>query len=834
MGNYEQLKEAIKAVIKTNGKQEITGQVMQDTLLAITSSFGQGALFAGIATPETNPLTPDQNVFYLAAQSGVYPNFNSLSVNEGEIVVFSLSAGQWTKQILSLGGGGSVTIINEPDEEDLTTVPQSPEKNVIRFKNRVYDEANASGKGYKILRKYWKEVNGVRKNILTQDMINDANTIYEIRYDFDLNGAEIQIKEGCVLKFIGGRLKNGTLNCNDSEIIQTQNCFKNVKFKGLITNEIYASSFIETDIIAGLQDMFDSCIYDIDFVIDISFILDKTLLVKDARRTKYKFTKKIYTTIDDGSPCFIFENIGTVTVDGLKIDVENLPSGKNNLNYIGIQAIKNIQLSTFENIDIRKSKIGLQLGKDDIKTSGYLINIDNIIVYNSDIGIQVNKGLDGSWINGSVFKITDVSDNNIGLDCQFGKGNTILCTNTEIGRNNIGIKISSGSYNIFGYQWNEQSKDKSVYLGGGITKFIGLTGIDKPNSIYIENNAVCIFDDVNELNIKRKCTDLTSLISYIKFENLYNNKIYDTILNYEYITSDTLQFIKRGELENSLLIKKLGQIIKHFPYDIPFKSVEDFSIVLKFNLNGDLNLVSFKQSLFSFRFIQAKQTSGEFYSFILRPYLSLNNEGKSVLVIIVQIRKYPEDIEIISKELRGIFDKEKGVLSAAISYDSKSGKIFDQYGNTEAIDISSIYQFNENLYNMEVYCENIIGENILVGLESLSIYNRCLSCDELIYAIRTPIYKEPLKAGTTEQRPKGVNIGFTYKDSTINKLIVWDGSEWVDNDGYSVKYITKGTASERPTLTNADDGFEYYDTTLKKKILWNGIAWVNMDGTALQ
>lgn len=218
MGNYEQLKEAIKAVIKTNGKQEITGQVMRDTLLAITSSFGQGALFAGIATPETNPLTPDQNVFYLASQSGVYPNFNGLSVADGEIVVFSLSNGQWTKQILSLGGGGSGAIVNEPDEEDLTTVPESPEKNVIRFKNRIYNEANASGKGYKILRKYWKEVNGVRKNILTQDAINDANTIYEIRYDFDLNGAEIQIKEGCMLNFVGGSLNNGIIIGNNCKI----------------------------------------------------------------------------------------------------------------------------------------------------------------------------------------------------------------------------------------------------------------------------------------------------------------------------------------------------------------------------------------------------------------------------------------------------------------------------------------------------------------------------------------------------------------------------------------------------------------------------------------
>ena len=267
MGNYEQLKEAIKAVIKTNGKQEITGQIMQDTLLAITSSFGQGALFAGIATPETNPLTPDQNVFYLASQSGVYPNFNGLSVNDGEIVVFSLSAGQWTKQILSLGGGGSVTIINEPDEEDLTTVPQSAEKNVIRFKNRIYDEANASGKGYKILRKYWKEVNGVRKNILTQDMINDANTVYEIRYDFDLNGAEINIPDGCVLKFVGGSFKNGTVNNAVIDYSGNNKIFTNLNFDRLYSLQdvrpewFGASGDGETDDTEALRITFFTCNY---------------------------------------------------------------------------------------------------------------------------------------------------------------------------------------------------------------------------------------------------------------------------------------------------------------------------------------------------------------------------------------------------------------------------------------------------------------------------------------------------------------------------------------------------------------------------------------------
>lgn len=53
MGNYEQLKQAVSDVIKTNGNQEITGAILQNALLTIISTVGNGATFAGIATPGT-------------------------------------------------------------------------------------------------------------------------------------------------------------------------------------------------------------------------------------------------------------------------------------------------------------------------------------------------------------------------------------------------------------------------------------------------------------------------------------------------------------------------------------------------------------------------------------------------------------------------------------------------------------------------------------------------------------------------------------------------------------------------------------------------------------
>lgn len=96
MGNYEQLKQAVSDVIKTNGNQEITGAIMQNTLLSIISTVGSNATFAGIATPETNPGTPDQNAFYLASQPGIYSNFGGVELTD-QVIIFINKEGNWKK-----------------------------------------------------------------------------------------------------------------------------------------------------------------------------------------------------------------------------------------------------------------------------------------------------------------------------------------------------------------------------------------------------------------------------------------------------------------------------------------------------------------------------------------------------------------------------------------------------------------------------------------------------------------------------------------------------------------------------------------------------------------
>ena len=97
MPNYQKLKQAIADVIKTNGNQEITGAILQSTLLSIVNGIGVNRTFAGIATPTTVPGTPDANIFYLASTAGSYVNFDNITVNPAELAVIVNTTFGWSK-----------------------------------------------------------------------------------------------------------------------------------------------------------------------------------------------------------------------------------------------------------------------------------------------------------------------------------------------------------------------------------------------------------------------------------------------------------------------------------------------------------------------------------------------------------------------------------------------------------------------------------------------------------------------------------------------------------------------------------------------------------------
>lgn len=98
MGNYEELKQAVSEVIKSNGNQEITGDILQNILLTIISTIGGNAAFTGLANPDTNPGTPDQYVFYIAYTEGDYVNFNNIHVDNKEAVIIYNKNNTWERK----------------------------------------------------------------------------------------------------------------------------------------------------------------------------------------------------------------------------------------------------------------------------------------------------------------------------------------------------------------------------------------------------------------------------------------------------------------------------------------------------------------------------------------------------------------------------------------------------------------------------------------------------------------------------------------------------------------------------------------------------------------
>lgn len=93
--NYETLKASIQAVIKANGNEEITGPILQQTLLAIVNALGTGYQFLGIANSGTTLGTPDQRVYYVAFAYGTSIEIGDFTI-EDEICILKYDE-EWTK-----------------------------------------------------------------------------------------------------------------------------------------------------------------------------------------------------------------------------------------------------------------------------------------------------------------------------------------------------------------------------------------------------------------------------------------------------------------------------------------------------------------------------------------------------------------------------------------------------------------------------------------------------------------------------------------------------------------------------------------------------------------
>lgn len=128
----------------------------------------------------------------------------------------------------------------QPDNEDI----RETEQHTLQ----LADRSNLEGMGYIILRR--------SKSFAEQ--IVEENTIYEIRYEFDLDGSEVEIPNNCILKFNGGKLTNGTIDGTDYIVDAPEKTivFDGVHVKNAGNAKMYTDWFEDPE--TSLQDLVSS------------------------------------------------------------------------------------------------------------------------------------------------------------------------------------------------------------------------------------------------------------------------------------------------------------------------------------------------------------------------------------------------------------------------------------------------------------------------------------------------------------------------------------------------------------------------------------------------
>ena len=161
MANYANLISAIRTAVNwDNNNNEISGNDILTILLSIiNNTVVAGYQFIGIATPSTNPGTPDQRVFYIGG-AGTYPNFGAAVIPIGNLAVFYYdSSWHYDSIVFPLGDGAvsesklATTLVNKLFADGYKfagvatsqTNPGTPDQNVFYFAFEVGAYTNFSG-----------------------------------------------------------------------------------------------------------------------------------------------------------------------------------------------------------------------------------------------------------------------------------------------------------------------------------------------------------------------------------------------------------------------------------------------------------------------------------------------------------------------------------------------------------------------------------------------------------------------------------------------------------------------------------------------------------------
>lgn len=306
-------------------------------------------------------------------------------------------------------------------------------------------------------------------NLSFAEQVNSANTIYEIKDSFDLDGGSVTIPAGSTLKFNGGSLRNGTINF-DGTLIDAEKYHifhDNLSFSGELksslkvewfgakggTKAVDGSTLIDTlpDSTNAIQRaftaaeqtgikrvIFDHTAYKISNTISVPsghFYIGTDSTV-DTAYPEWAYYEKAIIHLTAKVPAFEFQAMQSMLIENIAIEghVDIFNDIANGDNMCGFYSpTSNCSSNTIKNCTVRCCTYGIHIKMTGNK--GFTLNnFYNLGLTANVVGLCIDGDTDGSvypWYNHNKFEKCKFSKNrNVGCLIKGGRSlQTFVITN---------------------------------------------------------------------------------------------------------------------------------------------------------------------------------------------------------------------------------------------------------------------------------------------------------------------------------------------------------------------------------------------------------------------
>lgn len=863
--NYSSLLAVIAANIYQNNNNEVTADMVKAACDSMVNSLGFGYQFRGeVEATDAGPGAIDQRVYYLATTPGVYSGFGGFTIGTNEVALLKWDT-SWHKQVLDIPSKSQVMAIlatqtadiaaqdadiatfkaavqnmvdnypnitingnvtNAPDLEDLTT----DANDLLKFANRPA----VGGLGYVIL----------RRGSTFASQVTEQNTIYEIRYDFDLGGAVVTIPAGCVLKFNGGKLSNG-----------------------------YIAGTLENDVI-------DLAAFDFSDIADFF----THYIPRSGQRIILKAGHS-YTASHE----FSIASDG-VQIDGRGAKITFTGATGNHLLTIGHE----YEQFNFQNATIVSngtiSDPGIYAAADVGDCLAILSSVTIASGYKKGVFCQVTEKSGGS------IKIDTTFDSSVYIVRVYKAARGISMRNVEIYNNYNnpdgiagifvtgvgcvldGISVDSvcrvtSLVNLYGYN-NTIRNSRISNAGGGGTANYGI--VNSGNN----NKAVG--------NVCRNCK--SHINAAVRDYSTYNWEVCNNVCYNDPVFQQSggaaigVHALCAADIHDNLIycdpsmtscasINGPYQTYRNNRYiltrgDSPQKILDiNFGILARDNIFSDNIFINQAGTpvgeqttqarlLFEYARKYERITISGNIGFSLRTYYASGTELADVI-----ISKNVLDYILLQAKFDGVIF-QGNIVRNFFSNGELSPTGQNIYLNVLAGSVGLAFCANTiirksesgaclRLNNAADISALVITDNSFIGVsETPNVVEVCFGTRPYVAAVWQRNREVNIKASSNDTinfafpeggttRPAGYPSGFPFFDSVDNTPIWGAGNRWVRGDGFTMAARSGATADRPTTLKPADVGFQFLDTTLGKPIYAKSItsggvvSWVDATGAAV-